>query len=175
MTGLSGPRRAPSRIARLSHVALGTFLTSRPGTRLHLAVHRASRGRLIRTVAGLRVVILTTTGRRSGRRIDAPLVALPDGEAWVVVASNGGRADPPNWLLNLEADPHASLRAEGHVREVVARLATPEERHRLWPEIVSRYGGYDTYRRRTERDVPLVLLEPASAAGADRAGLTSAG
>jgi deazaflavin-dependent oxidoreductase (nitroreductase family) len=152
---------------------VGTFLTSRPGTRLHLAVHRASRGRLIHTVAGLRVVILTTTGRRSGRRIDAPLVALPDGEAWVVVASNGGRDDPPNWLLNLEADPRASLRAGSHVRAVVARLATAEERHRLWPEIVSRYGGYETYRRRTRRYVPLVLLEPVSGGGggdAQRAG-----
>jgi deazaflavin-dependent oxidoreductase (nitroreductase family) len=159
---MTGTRRSPSPLVRLSHVAVGTLLTSRPGTRLHLAVHRASRGRLVHTVAGLRVVVLTTTGRRSGRRIDAPLVALADGDSWVIVASNGGRDDPPNWLLNLEADPRATLWTAGRAREVVARRATPGERHRLWPAIVSRYGGYETYRRRTAREVPLVLLEPGS-------------
>ena len=172
---MSGSRSSPSRLARLSHVAVGTFLTSRPGTRLHLAVHRASRGRLIHSVVGLRVVILSTTGRRSGRRIDAPLVALRNGDAWVVVASNGGREDPPNWLLNLEADPRAGLRTGDRHLEVVARLATPEERHRLWPEIVSRYGGYETYRRRTARDVQLVLLEPAPQDATGPAQRTDAG
>ena len=172
---MSGPRRAPSRLARLSHVAVGTFLTSRPGTSRHLAAHRATRGRFLHTVAGLRVVILTTTGRRSGRRIDVPLVALADDDAWVVVASNGGRDDPPNWLRNLEADPRATLRVGAHAHEVVARIARPEERHRLWPRIVSRYGGYETYRRRTARDVPLVLLEPAPQDATGPAQRTDAG
>ena len=100
-------------LRRLGHLAVGTALTSRAGTRFHLLLDRLSAGRLFGSVRGLRTVVLTTTGRRSGRRVEAPLSALEDAGGWVVAASNGGRDHPPAWLLNLRADPRAELRVNG--------------------------------------------------------------
>ena len=100
-------------LRRIGHLAVGTALTSRAGTRFHLLLDRLSAGRLFGSVRGLRTVVLTTTGRRSGRRVEAPLSALEDAGGWVVAASNGGRDHPPAWLLNLRADPRAELRVNG--------------------------------------------------------------
>ena len=152
----------PRGVARLVHLAVGGFLTSRPGRTLHLALDRATGGRILPSVRGLATIVLMTTGRRTGRRIAAPLSALVHGPAWVVIASNGGRERPPQWLLNLRAEPRATVRAGRRTLEVVAREAGPDEHAALWPRIVERYAGYETYRARTSREIPLVLLEPAA-------------
>ena len=151
-------------LRRLGHLAVGTALTSRAGTRFHLLLDRLSAGRLFGSVRGLRTVVLTTTGRRSGRRVEAPLSALEDAGGWVVAASNGGRDHPPAWLLNLRADPRAELRVNGRRIPVTARETDDAERVRLWARIVASYGGYETYRRRTSREIPLVRLEPVEPA-----------
>lgn len=161
----AGATAAPaSGLVRVAHLTVGTVLTSRASTRLHLLLDRLTGGRFPGPVLGFRTIVLTTTGRRTGRRIDAPLTAIEDGGGWVVAASNGGRERPPAWLLNLRAEPRAEVRVAGRRVSVLASETDDGERVRLWARIVAAYGGYDTYRRRTSREIPLVRLDPVTPA-----------
>jgi F420H(2)-dependent quinone reductase len=128
-------------------------------TRLHVGVFRASRGRVGGRIWGLPILLLTTTGRRSGRQRTTPLCYVPHGEAYVVIASNGGAARHPDWWLNLLHTPRATIEA-GRVTEAVrAREAASEERRLLWAEITSIAPGYLRYQERTRRTIPLGVLE----------------
>lgn len=111
------------------------------------------------------MLLLTTTGRRSGKSRTTPLLYLRDGDALAVVASNGGRDWPPAWWLNLQREPRAAVELGRERRAVTARKAAPEEHARLWAEFTRRYGGYETYAQRTTREIPVVVLEEAAAAG----------
>ena len=77
------------------------------------------------------------------------------------MAFNAGKERYPSWYLNLRANPDAQVQVEEEIRRVRARDATPEERERLWPRLASQYAGYDVYRERTDRHIPVVILEPA--------------
>ena len=126
----------------------------------HAALYRASSGRIGGRMARMPVLLLTTTGRRTGKSRTTPLLFVRDGDAFVVVGSNGGSDYVPAWWLNLRSDPDAEVEIErGRIR-VVARKASPGERARLWPEFTSRYAGYATYAARTKREIPVVILEP---------------
>jgi deazaflavin-dependent oxidoreductase (nitroreductase family) len=127
-------------------------------SRTHLAVQRLSRGRLLSNVAGMPVLLLTTTGRRSGKARTTPLTFFRDDDDLVVIASNGGADRAPDWSLNLEAHPQAVVSIGGERQSVHARVATDEERERLWPQITSTYEGYARYERNTTRRIPVVLL-----------------
>ena len=134
----------------------------RAATRLHTSLFRATRGRVGGSIPGSGpVLLLTTTGRKSGRERTVPLLYLPDGEDLVVVASNGGTATHPTWWLNLQADPTATVEAGGKRLRVRAREASPAEKERLWPRLVEMYGGYEGYQEKTDREIPVVLLHPA--------------
>jgi F420H(2)-dependent quinone reductase len=139
-------------------------LTVRLATRylgaLHRVVYSASGGRIGSRIWGLEIVLLTTTGRRSGRARTVPLCSLRDGEAFVVIASYGGLDRSPSWWLNLRQEPRATVRLGRTTREVVAREATDDERDRLWAQVTERAPGYLDYERRTTRRIPVVLLEP---------------
>jgi len=139
-------------------------LTVRLATRylgaLHRVVYSASGGRIGSRIWGLEIVLLTTTGRRSGRPRTVPLCSLRDGEAFVVIASYGGLDRSPSWWLNLRQEPRATVRLGRTTREVVAREATDDERDRLWAQVTERAPGYLDYERRTTRRIPVVLLEP---------------
>ncbi|GAA1631779.1 nitroreductase/quinone reductase family protein [Georgenia ruanii] len=141
---------------------------------VHRTLQRVSRGRLGWRVARMAVVELTTTGRRSGRP-HTVLLTVPlrvEGNP-VLVASRGGDDRPPDWLLNLQADPVVRVR-EGRVprrdgagvgngaggRRVRARVATAAERAAWWPLITATYAGYRAYQERTAREIALVVLEP---------------
>ncbi len=126
--------------------------------RSHRAIYRASRGRLIGHVAGMPVLMLTTTGRRSGRARTTPLTYFESGDDLVIVASNGGEDRPPSWSLNLESEPRATVTIGVCSWAVTARTATPEERAQLWPTITATHPGYATYARRTTRPIPVILL-----------------
>jgi deazaflavin-dependent oxidoreductase (nitroreductase family) len=141
----------------------GRRLLVRSATRylgaLHRLLYRVSGGRVGGRVWDLPVVLLTTTGRRSGKRRTVPLCSFRDGDDVVVIASYGGLDQPPAWWLNLEANPHAELQ-EGRTRRLVtARNAGPGERERLWAEVTSRAPGYLEYERRTAREIPVVILQ----------------
>lgn len=132
----------------------------RVATKLHSFVYRATGGRVGGRIAGGPVLLLTTTGRKSGREHTVPLLYLEDGEDMVVVASNGGTATPPAWWLNLTANPGAMAEVGGRRVRVRAEEADPEEKEWLWPRLVTMYRGYEDYRRRTDREIPIVILRP---------------
>jgi F420H(2)-dependent quinone reductase len=141
--------------------------TARPSLRLFAAVHRLAYrltgGRVGGRIAGAHVLLLTTTGRRTGKLRTTPLLYLEDGNALVVIASNGGASSDPGWFLNLEADPQVEVQIRRDHRALHARRATAAERERLWPRAVAVYGGYERYQRNTEREIPVVLLEATGA------------
>jgi len=128
----------------------------------HLVVQRLSRGRLLATVAGMPVLLLTTTGRRSGKPRTTPLTFLRKGADLVVIASNGGSDRTPGWALNLEHNARAVVEIGAEKLTVTARTASAEERERLWPEVTAVYSGYARYQERTTREIPVLLLTPLS-------------
>jgi deazaflavin-dependent oxidoreductase (nitroreductase family) len=127
-------------------------------------VYRLTRGRatFVSLVTGLPIVMLTTTGARSGQRRTLPLVALPDGDRLVIIASNYGQARNPAWYHNLRANPRATITFEGVTREVVARELEGEEREREYQRGISIYPGWVQYRERTaeRRRIPVIELRP---------------
>jgi F420H(2)-dependent quinone reductase len=122
-------------------------------SRLHVALLRLGFGRRFH---GNRVVVLSTRGRRSGKRRRTPLLAFEDGERLVLIASFGGAPQNPHWFRNLEAHPDVEI--DG--RPYRARVADDDEHSRLWPRVVERYPGYARYQARTTRTIPLGILEP---------------
>ena len=105
------------------------------------------------------MLLLDHVGARSGKRRTTPLVYLRDGEDVVIVASKGGSPRHPGWYHNLRAHPETTVQIGSRRTPVTARVATPAERSRLWPKVVALYQGYEDYQRRTERQIPLVILE----------------
>lgn len=133
----------------------------RAASGFHTFLYRATRGRLGRRLAGHPVLLLTTTGRHSGRRHTVPLLYLSEGLDLVVIASFGGSPRHPAWYLNLQADPRAVVQLDGKRFPVIARDAAPGERPRLWGLAVAEYPGYTGYQQRTERVIPVVWLSRA--------------
>jgi deazaflavin-dependent oxidoreductase (nitroreductase family) len=131
-------------------------------TRTHQALFDASRGRILGTTFGMPVVKLETTGRKTGQRRATMLTApVWDDKKVVLVASKGGYDKHPVWYLNLQAQPKVTVTMLGRTRGMVARTASAAEKAELWPQIVSAYKGYAGYQKRTDRDIPVVILEPA--------------
>jgi F420H(2)-dependent quinone reductase len=126
----------------------------------HVLLYRASGGRVGRTAWGLPILLLTTTGRRTGKSRTKPLCFFPDGETFVVVASNGGMDWFPLWWRNLMHEPRALVQVGRARTAVTARKASPDERARLWAEITAIAPGYLAYQRRTRRTISLGILEP---------------
>lgn len=128
--------------------------------RAHTALFRATGGRLGGRMAGVEQVLLTTTGRRSGQARTNPVAATPDGDNLVLVASNSGSEHDPAWFLNLTADPRVLVQRGAHVHPMIARVAEGEERVLLWSLVVAANPGYERYRGRTVREIPVVVCEP---------------
>ena len=126
--------------------------------RTHRAVYRLSGGRLLARVAGMPVLMLTTTGRRTGRSRTTPLTYFELGDELAIVGSNGGEDNPPRWWLNLQAEPRATIAIAGRSEPVTARAASAEEHAQIWPVITTTYRAYGAYARRTTRPIPVVLL-----------------
>jgi deazaflavin-dependent oxidoreductase (nitroreductase family) len=106
------------------------------------------------------VLILHTTGRKSGTERKNPLIYGRAGDDYLIVASKGGAPNHPSWYLNLMANPNAVIQVWSDLIPVTARTATPEEKARLWPTMTAQWPDYDAYQKRTERDIPLVILTP---------------
>ena len=125
---------------------------------IHRGIYGASGGRVGRRIAGMPVLLLTTVGRRTGRRRTVPLTYFEDGGEVVLVASYGGRPHNPAWFDNLLANPDVEVTIGRERRIMRARRATSEERARLWPLVVETYDGYAAYQAKTTREIPLALL-----------------
>jgi deazaflavin-dependent oxidoreductase (nitroreductase family) len=108
---------------------------------------------------GTQVLILTTKGRKSGELRTLPLIYGTSGDDYLVVASKGGWHKPPAWYLNLESDPEVEVQVKGDRFKARARDATPEEKPEMWKTMTSEWPAYDDYQRRTERQIPVVVLE----------------
>jgi deazaflavin-dependent oxidoreductase (nitroreductase family) len=127
----------------------------------HTAVYRLSGGLIGHRFPGSPpMLLLDHVGARSGTRRTSPLVYARDGANVILVASKGGYPKNPAWLHNLKANPDTTIQIGRERSNVRARIATAEERGHLWPLVVGVYGGYQDYQRRTEREIPLVVLEP---------------
>jgi deazaflavin-dependent oxidoreductase (nitroreductase family) len=126
--------------------------------RAHPAIYRLTGRRVGANLGGAPVLLLTTTGRKSGKQRTVPLLFLRDGTDLVVVASYGGDDRAPAWFHNLVAEPNVVAEVEGHRQKLRAAVADPATKQRLWPQLVQMYRGYDRYQRRTKRDIPVVLL-----------------
>lgn len=108
--------------------------------------------------AGATVLILTTTGRRSGQRRSTPLIYGRHGDLYLVVASRGGAKEPPDWYLNLQANPEVNVQVKADRFAARARTATLEEKPALWETMTSIWPDYDVYQQRCEREIPVVIL-----------------
>ena len=131
---------------------------SRTVTLLHTQLIRRTGGRVGAQMFKRPMILLTTTGRISGQPRVTPLLCHPDGDRYLLIGSNGGDDRAPQWVQNLLANPEASIELEGETIPVRATIATPEEKKTLWPKATAAYKGYDGYQRRTERDIPVVIL-----------------
>lgn len=131
-------------------------------TRLHRSVYSASGGRLGGRILHMRFLLLRHAGRRSGREYATPLLHIDDDGRWVVIASNAGDARHPDWWLNLKAHPEASIQVGREEIAVKAREATDAERERLWSKLEQTYRYYGDYQERTDRRIPVVVLERAA-------------
>jgi F420H(2)-dependent quinone reductase len=130
-------------------------------TGVHTTAYRATRGLIGHHVPGAPPsLLLDHVGARSGAKRTSPLVYTVDGENLILVASKGGYPKNPAWFHNLMAHPVTTVQVGAERRPVRARVATAAERKRMWPLVVATYSGYDDYQRRTEREIPLVVLEP---------------
>jgi deazaflavin-dependent oxidoreductase (nitroreductase family) len=135
----------------------------RAGTSIHRAIFTATNGRVGGRGMGMPVVVLTTTGRTSGKRRETMLTTpLVLGDAIILVASYGGDEREPAWCRNLRANPAVEITMEGNRRTMTARVADATERAELWPQITSAHANYAGYQRKTEREIPVVICEPAS-------------
>jgi len=128
--------------------------------KLNIPLYRLSGGRLMGKVNRAPVLLLTTTGRRSGQQRTAPVVYLDDGENLVVIGSNAGHSRTPAWSLNLKANPDAEVELGRERRQVRARVAEGEERAELWRRHNEQFSGFDHYEARTDRVIALFVLEP---------------
>lgn len=136
----------------------------RRSTRIHVALYRRSRGKIGGHLPGLpaaRVLLLAHTGAKSGITRTSPVMYHLDGQVFVVVASKAGQPTNPAWFHNLMANPDTTVQVGCEIRSVRARVASDEERTRLWPEFVSFFPGYEFYARNAvNRTIPIVMLEP---------------
>ena len=128
---------------------------------IHRFLYRRSGGKIGYNFRGGHVLLLTTTGRKSGKPRTWPLMYFADGDALIVVGSNGGLDRDPAWCHNLRSNPQAEVEVAGTARRVRAEEAQGDEWERLWQIVITQAPFYDDYRKATERKIPLMILRPA--------------
>ena len=127
----------------------------------HTAVYRATGGRIGKRAPGLKqMLLLDHVGAKSGEKRTSPLLYIDDGPNLVLIASKGGNPKNPAWYYNLKANPDTTVQVGPDVRKVRARDAAPDERPRLWQKALDIYPTYESYQRRTDRQIPVIVLEP---------------
>jgi deazaflavin-dependent oxidoreductase (nitroreductase family) len=126
----------------------------------HVRAYRESGGEAGYIWNGVPTLLLTVTGRRTGRELTSPLIFARDGDDYLVVASMGGAPKHPMWYLNLQANPQAKIQVRADEMAVTARTATADEKARLWKIVTEVWPNYDVYQSRTDREIPVVVLTP---------------
>jgi F420H(2)-dependent quinone reductase len=129
---------------------------------IHRTLYRASDGKLGKTFFGSPVLLLTTTGRKTRQPRTWPISYLREGDRFVILAANGGQPNHPSWYLNLRANPRVSVQLGDETRLMIARTAEGAERTRLWSRAAKEYPAYAQYQQKTDRKIPVVILQPAT-------------
>jgi F420H(2)-dependent quinone reductase len=132
-------------------------------TGTHAFFYRLSGGRLAGKVQGLRVLLLTTTGRKTGKARTTPLGHFEQEGGYVIIASNAGFDTHPAWFLNLKSNPHATIQLGDHRLDVSAEIVGPDKRGRLWSQLIELAPGYAGYEKKASREIPIVILRPLQA------------
>jgi deazaflavin-dependent oxidoreductase (nitroreductase family) len=127
----------------------------------HTERYRATGGEEGHDWQGTHTLLLTTKGRRSGELRELALIYGRHGDDYMIVASKGGSDEPPAWYRNIEADPNVEVQVRDERFKARARTASPEEKRELWPTMTSEWPAYDDYQKKTDRDIPIVILERA--------------
>ncbi len=125
----------------------------------HVDRYRATDGAEGHDWEGTQTLLLTTTGRRSGDQRTTPLIYAPAGDSFTVVASKGGSDEPPSWYLNLSDNPEVEVQVKGDRFKARARTASAEEKPELWRRMTAEWPSYDDYQKKTDREIPVVVLE----------------
>ena len=152
------------RLARRRNSAIR--LVARMVGTVHRGLYRRSSGRLGGSMRGTSVGLLTTRGRKTGRMYTWPVSYVAEGENILLIASAGGQSWSPSWYYNLLANPNVTMQIRNQTRAMVAEPQTGADRARHWERIVREYPSFEGYQRKTTREIPVVLLRPAS----DQAG-----
>lgn len=137
----------------------------RLGPRIDPWLNRRTDGKVATKVYGFPALVLHTTGARTGRPRQSPLMYVRDGDDFAVVGTNFGTDHHPGWTYNLLAEPRAAIEVGDQTIDVSAQLADEQTFERLWPKFAAIYGGYDTYRERLEREARLFVLHPTPPEG----------
>jgi deazaflavin-dependent oxidoreductase (nitroreductase family) len=127
----------------------------------HVQRYQETGGEVGHDWKGTVTLLLTTTGRKSGEDRTTPLIYGEHGDDYLVVASKGGAPEPPAWYLNLSEQPEVRVQVRDDVFTARARDASPEEKPEMWRQMVQRWPAYEDYQRKTDRDIPVVVLERA--------------
>ena len=126
----------------------------------HIFIYRRTNGALGGRMRGMPVLLLTTTGRKSGLKRTVPLMYLSEGDHYIVTASNSGRAKDPVWWSNLKSNPQAQIQVSGIVKPIVASQCNSEDKKRYWARLIAQAPFFNAYQKATQRDIPMVILRP---------------
>lgn len=130
---------------------------------LQIYFYRLTGGKIGGRMAGIRVLLLTTTGRKSGKKHTTPLGCFEAEGGYVIIGSNSGAKASPGWFYNLKSSPHATIEIGAQRLEVDAEIAGPDKRPQLWERLIELSPGYANYEKRTSREIPVVILRPVNA------------
>ena len=129
---------------------------------IHTTIYRLTGGRVGVSIGGMRMLILTTIGRRSGKAHKVPLGYIMDGDSYVVIASYGGSPRNPDWYLNIECQRRVFVQVNGYRISGTAKIADTDARERLWTQLVAKAPLYQKYQDRTTSQIPMILLTPCA-------------
>ena len=129
-------------------------------SKIHGLIYRISKGRIGKNLGSVEILLLTTKGRRSGKKRTVPLTAIPYGQKYILVASFGGSPVHPAWLMNIQHNPIVSIRVGSSDRKAEASIveSTEPQYAELWEKAIATYSGYDNYRQATSRHIPLAII-----------------
>jgi F420H(2)-dependent quinone reductase len=130
--------------------------------RFQIFMYRHSGGKMMGSLRGMPLLLLTTVGRKTGKQHVTPVMYLRDGENYVVTASNNGADKHPGWFVNLQSNPQTAIEVGNMTRDVLAHQASPEEKKHLWAQLVEQAPFFEDYQKKTTRDIPMVILHPTN-------------
>jgi deazaflavin-dependent oxidoreductase (nitroreductase family) len=130
--------------------------------KLQVAVFRCTDGKSMAFLKGMPVLLLNTVGRKSKELRTTPVMYIQDGENYVITASNSGNEHAPAWFYNLQASPRVTIEVPGKKLQVISSIVPPEEKNRLWGQLVAQAPFFDGYRKKTTREIQMILLRPES-------------